>query len=161
MDNIVLVALASISSATATYLFMRIKSGAEKIAEYQPMDGRQRLLTGTWQGESTKAGQNGNQIDYRVHLDLEASMRQLSGYGKLEAEQDGKRYVIDVEVLTGGFNHGQFMKIEYRGDESQKSHFGSIIGALDESGTSIDATMTGFTELLGAPGTGKLNLRKV
>lgn len=37
MDNIVLVALASISSATATYLFMRIKSGAEKIAEYQPI----------------------------------------------------------------------------------------------------------------------------
>ena len=88
-------------------------------------------------------------------------MRQLSGYGKLEAEQDGKRYVIDVAVLTGGFNHGQFMKIEYRGDESQKAHFGSIIGALDESGTSIDATMTGFTELLGAPGKGKLNLRKV
>ena len=151
MDNIVLVVLASISSATATYLFMQIRSGAEKIAEYQPMDGRQRLLTGTWQGESTKAGLNGG----------EASMRQVSGHGKLEAEQDGKKYVIDVEVLTGGFHHGQFMKIEYRGDEVQKSHFGSIIGALDESGTSIDATMTGFTELLGAPVTGQLNLRKV
>ena len=160
MDNIVLVVVASIASATATYLFMQIKSGAEKIAEYQPMAGRQRLLTGTWLGESTKSGLNGGQIDYKVSLDLEASMRQLSGYGKLEAERDGQKYVIDVEVLGGGFHHGQFMKIEYRGDECQKSHFGSIIGALDESGTSIDATMTGFTELLGAPGTGKRSLRK-
>ncbi len=161
MDNIFLVVLASISSATATFLFMRIKNGAEGIADYQPMAGRQRMLTGTWQGESTKAGQDGNEIDYKVRLDLEAAMRQVSGYGKLETEQDGKKYVIDVEILTGGFHHGQFMKIEYRGDEAQKSHFGSIIGALDESGTSIDATMTGFTELLGAPGTGKLRLRKV
>ncbi|MDJ0941276.1 MAG: hypothetical protein QNJ00_16060 [Woeseiaceae bacterium] len=161
MDNMVLVVLASFSSAAATYLFMQIKNGAEKIAAYQPMDGRQRLLTGTWTGESKKAGKNGDQIDYKISLNLEASMRQLGGYGKLEAEQNGDRYVIDVEVLTGGFHHGQFMIIEYRGDESQKSHFGSIIGALDESGTSIDATMTGFTELLGAPGTGELNLRKV
>ena len=161
MDNMVLVVLASLSSAAATYFFMQIKSGAEKIAEYQPMAGRQRMLTGTWQGESKKAGSDGDEIDYKVSLNLEASMRQLSGYGKLETEQDGNKYVIDVEVLTGGFHHGQFMKIEYRGDEVQKSHFGSIIGALDETGTSIDATMTGFTELLGAPGTGKLNLRKV
>ncbi len=161
MDNIALVALASVSSATATYLFMQIRSGAEKIAEYQPMDGRQRLLTGTWQGESTKAGQDGEELDYKVSLILEASMRQVSGHGKLEAEQGGNKYVIDVEVLTGGFHHGQYMKIEYRGDEQQKSHFGSIIGALDESGTSIDATMTGFTELLGVPGTGKLKLCKV
>ena len=161
MDNIVLVVLASVSSATATYLFMQIRSGTSKIAEYQPMAGRQRMLTGTWQGASTKAGQDGNRIDYQVRLVLEASMRQVSGYGKLETEQDGEKYVIDVEILTGGFHHGQFLKIEYRGDEVQKSHFGSIIGALDESGTSIDATMTGFTELLGAPGTGELKLRKV
>ena len=140
---------------------MQIKNGAEKIADYQPMAGRQRLLTGTWQGESTKAGHNGDQINYTINLELEAAMRQLSGYGTLEAEQGGEKHVIDVEVLTGGFHHGQFMKIEYRGEELQKSHFGSIIGALDESGTSIDATITGFTELLGAPGTGKLNLRKV
>ncbi len=161
MDNIFLVVLASVASATATYLFLQIKSGTERIAEYQPMAGRQRLLTGTWRGESTKSGQDGSQIDYKVHLDLEASMRQVSGFGKLEAEQGGEKYVIDVEILTGGFHHGQFMKIEYRGDEVQKSHFGSIIGALDESGTSIDATMTGFTELLGAPGTGELKLHKV
>ena len=161
MDDIGLVALASAASATATYMFMNIKSGAEKIAEYQAMAGRQRLLSGTWHGESTKTGRDGGQIDYKVRLDLEASMRQLSGYGKLEAEQNGDRYVIDVEILTGGFHHGQFMKIEYRGDEQQKSHFGSIIGALDESGTMIEATMTGFTELLGTPGTGQLSLRKV
>ena len=161
MDNIGLVLMASAASAFATYFFVSIKSGAEKIAEYHPMAGRQRLLSGTWQGESTKTGKDGDTIVYKVRLDLEAAMRQLSGWGKLETEQDGNKYVIDVEVLTGGFHHGQFMKIEYRGDEQQKSHFGSIIGALDESGTSIDATMTGFTELLGAPGTGQLVLRKV
>ena len=161
MDNMIPVVLASIASATATYLFMQIKNGAEKIADYQPMAGRQRSLTGTWLGESTKVGHDGDQIHYTISLELEAAMRQLSGYGKLEAEQGGQKYVIDVEVLTGGFHHGQFMKIDYRGEELQKSHFGSIVGALDESGTSIDATISGFTELLGAPGTGKLNLRKV
>lgn len=161
MENTVLLILAAICIAVAAYLFMQIKNGAEKIAEYQPMAGRQRMLTGTWKGESTKSGPDGAELDYRVSLNLEASMRQLSGYGTLEAEQDGERFVIDVEVLTGGFHHGQFMKIEYRGDEAQKSHFGSIIGALDDSGNAINATITGFTELLGAPGTGRLSLRKV
>lgn len=160
MDNIGLVVLASIASAAATYLFMQVKSGTEKIAEYQAMAGRQRALSGTWQGESTKTGRDGDTIVYNVRLNLEAAMRQVSGHGKLETEQDGNKYVIDVEVLTGGFHHGQFMKIEYRGDEQQKAHFGSIIGSLDESGTSIEATITGFTELLGTPGTGQIVLRK-
>ena len=161
MESIGMVVMASVASAAATYFFVSIKSGAEKIADYNPMAGRQRQLSGTWQGESTKTGHDGGTIVYKVKLDLEAAMRQVSGYGKLETEQDGNKYVIDVEILTGGFHHGQFMKIEYRGDEQQKAHFGSIIGALDESGTSIEATMTGFTELLGTPGTGQIVLRKV
>ena len=161
MESIGMVVMASVASAAATYFFVSIKSGAEKIADYNPMAGRQRQLSGTWQGESTKTGHDGGSIVYKVKLDLEAAMRQVSGHGKLETEQDGNKYVIDVEILTGGFHHGQFMKIEYRGDEQQKAHFGSIIGALDESGTSIEATMTGFTELLGTPGTGQIVLRKV
>ena len=160
METIVMVALSSVASVSATYLFMQVKSGAEKISDYQPMSGRQRQLTGKWQGESTKSLPSGESVHYKVTLDIEAAMRQTSGYGRLEAEHDGVRHVIEIEILTGGFLHDQFMKLEYRGDASHKAHFGSIIGSLDSAGETIDATITGFSELLGAPGTGQLVLKK-
>ena len=42
METIVMVALSSVASVSATYLFMQVKNGAEKISDYQPMSGRQR-----------------------------------------------------------------------------------------------------------------------
>ncbi len=160
METIVMVALSSVASVSATYLFMRVKSGAEKIADYQPMSGRQRQLTGQWHGESTKSGADGRSVHYKVTLDIEAAMRQTSGYGRLEAEHDGVRHVMEIEILTGGFLHEQFLKLEYRADAKHKAHFGSIIGSLSESGDTIDATISGFSELLGGPGSGQLTLKK-
>ena len=160
METIVMVALSSVASVTATYLFMQVKTGAEKIADYQPMSGRQRQLTGQWVGKSTKTGANGESVDYKVSLNAEAAMRQVSGYGRLEAKHDGVRHVVEIEILTGGFLHDQFLKLEYRADAKHKAHFGSIIGSLDAAGETIDATITGFSELLGEPGTGQLILKK-
>ncbi len=160
METIVMVALSSVASVGATYMFMQVKNGAEKISDYQPMAGRQRQLTGHWQGESAKSLPSGETVNYKVSLDIEAAMRQTSGYGKLEAEHDGVRHSIEIEILTGGFLHDEFLKLEYRGDASHKAHFGSIIGSLDSAGSTIEATITGFSELLGAPGTGQLTLTK-
>ncbi len=160
METIVMVALSSVASVSATYLFMQVKNGAEKISDYQPMSGRQRQLTGTWIGESTKQRADGQSVHYKVQLDIEAAMRQTSGYGRLEAEHDGVRHGIEIEILTGGFLHDQYLKVDYRSDAKHKAHFGTIIGSLDPSGTTIEATISGFSELLGSPGTGQLTLKK-
>ncbi|MEM9335448.1 MAG: hypothetical protein AAGA33_11410 [Pseudomonadota bacterium] len=160
MDTIVMVALSSVASAGAVFLFMQLKSGAEGIGDYLPMKGRQRQLTGKWLGDSVKSLSGGESLHYTVSLDIEAAMRQTTGYGKLEAEQDGRRESIEIEILTGGFLHGEYLKMDYRSDDSHKAHFGSIIGSLGDDGQTIEATMSGFSELLGAPGTGQLTLKK-
>ncbi|MEM6514222.1 MAG: hypothetical protein AAF660_14525 [Pseudomonadota bacterium] len=160
MDTIVMVALASVASAAAVFLLMSVKSGTESIGDYNAMKGRQRQLTGKWLGESTKSTPAGDSVRYQITLHIEAAMRQTGGHGRLEAEQEGGQERVDIEILTGGFLHGQHLKMEYKSDDVHKAHFGSIIGALDESGDTIYATITGFSELLGGPATGQITLKK-
>ena len=117
--------------------------------EIEPADSRQPKLVGRWSGTFEQPDYPGGPLSVAARVEFDRGSGALKGNARVKAtllatHRSGPRDVIITFDLSGGFQHSDLIKLEYRSADPGIVQFGSMMLELNPEGTRLDGRFVGY-----------------